>query len=173
VPGWLAAALPVVGPLAVVAGGVAAFVRWGRGWLGHRPIAVASEWGAGKRDFGPSPFEAVPESKEEARMVVLHMFNHDDHPREMIVRGQSKVRGVDGSLVVPRRVNLEPHSGKNVVLTVIAPSSNWPTPEPLTRPFVLRGRTELQERVRWRGKVTVYPYQWDGPVPLVAWLGRA
>jgi hypothetical protein len=92
--------------------------------------------------------------------VVLHLYNHADHQRHVIVREDSQVHGPLGARLVSRSFWIQGHTGMNIAFTLTAPPHSW-LDSPVVR-LRLKGSTDAGEKIRWRGNVAPRPYNYVG-----------
>jgi hypothetical protein len=130
-------------------------------WRGQRPIAVNNERPDLEPDWPQGPITLPDDPKREgARSVVLHLYNHADHPRHVIVREDSEVHGPAAARLVGRSFWIPGHTGMNVAFTLTAPRYSW-ADAPVVQ-LRLKGSTDAGERIRWRGNVAPRPYNYSG-----------
>ena len=97
---------------------------------------------------------------EGARSVILHLYNHADHQRHVIVREDSEVHGPLGGQLVARSFWIPGRTSMNVAFTLTAPRYAW-ADAPVVR-LKLKGSTDAGEKFRWRGNVAPRPYNYAG-----------
>jgi hypothetical protein len=153
----------VVGIIGTVLGWPATVRRWVLKRLGRWPIAANNERSGVDRQYPSGPiYPADDPRRAGVRSVVLHLYNHADHQRHVIVNEDSQVIGPKEARLIRREFSIQGHTGMNLVLTLTAPPHAW-TDAPVVR-LKLRGSTDAGERVRWRGAVMPLPYDYSGPV---------
>ncbi len=132
-----------------------------RRWRGQRPIAVNHEWPDLEPDWPNGPITLPDDPKHEsARSVVLHLYNHDDHLRRVVVGEDSEIHGPVGAKLQGRTLSIPGRTGINVAFTLTAPRYSWAN-APVVR-LTLKGSTDARERIRWRGSVAPRPYNYAG-----------
>ncbi len=130
--------------------------------LGRWPIRVTPElaWIQNRNtNRDPLPAAQMP----GARQLCLHFFNHADKRHVNFECRESRVRGVRGAYLPTRTFTLDNGASLNVIFDVVAPPAEWAVS---AVHLSLKGTTDAGEKIRWRGRVPVQPYEpWS---PLIA-----